>query len=571
MARPTTPEAFAALAARFVAERYALDPVAATAAGVHDHDHRMPDLTGPGFGDRDAFVDRWIAELETIPPQDLGPLERTDRALLLADLRGQQAVRDFARWRRDPGLYSNAVIRGAYYALIRDGSSPGAQIEAPQRRDRAPGPERGVPPSEGRNDERLARLVERLAHAGDVLAAARENIDPDRTPPVWVVVAGEQASAGATFVRAVLPSVAPEGSDVKRDLLAAGKRAGDALDAYAAWLRDDLMRRARGTWAVGVDVFERLLKERDLTDHDRESLQRFGGELYRETNLQITEAARALGDTDWRDSVVRIRADHPSEDELVATYRHEMERSREATRRAEIATFPEREELVVEAMPDFARPTAPYALYVGAGAFEAHRRGRFWVSLPPSADPANVRTERLEGHPRAGIPVIACHEGYPGHHMQLSLAADHPSIARKAVRSNLFVEGWGLYIEELMTELGYLGSPETRLLRLKDVLWRAARLIVDVGLSTGSMTFEQAVSFMTDAPKPERPNAIAEVRRYTYDPLQPSSYALGRATILELRQRARRRGFGMRQFHDTLLSAGSLPPKLLAIEVGLPD
>lgn len=535
---------FGATVARYVQERYEMDPVAATAAGIHDHDHRLPDMTGPGFGDRDAFVDRWTTELEAIPPQDLGPLERTDRALLLADLRGQKAVRDFARWRRDPGMYSNTVIRGAYYALIRETLIL---------------------------DERLGRTAERLGHAGDVLAAARENIDPDRVPPVWVVTAGEQATAGATFVRAVLPSMAPEGSQVKRDLLAAGKRAADALDAYAAWLRDDLMRRARGSWAVGPDVFEALLKERDLTDHDRVSLQKFGEDLYRETEAKIAEAARALGDADWRASVARIRKDHPSEDELVDTYRMEMERSRDATRRAGLATFPEREELVVEAMPDFARPTAPYALYVGAGAFEAHRRGRFWVTLPPQTDPPNVKEERLEGHPRAGIPVIACHEGYPGHHMQLTLAADHPSLARKAVRSNLFIEGWGLYIEELMTELGHLGSLETRLLRLKDVLWRAARVVVDVGLATGTMPFEQAVSFMVDGPKLERPNAIAEVRRYTYDPLQPSSYALGRAAILELRDRAKRRGFGMRQFHDTLLAAGSLPPKLLAVEVGLPD
>jgi uncharacterized protein (DUF885 family) len=535
---------FAAVAQRFVAERYALEPVAATAAGIHDHDHRMPDLTGPGFGDRDAFVDRWISELEAIPPQDLGPIERTDRALILADLRGQLAVRDFARWRRDPGLYANAVIRGAYYPLIRE-----------------------TLPLE----ERLRRLAQRLAGAGDALAAARENIDPDRTPPVWVVVAGEQAAAGATFVRAVLPTLAPEGGEAKRDLLAAGKRAGDALDAFAGWLRDDLMRRVRGTWAIGADAFDRVLRERDLADHDRTSLERFGEELYRETESRITEAARALGDGDWRASVARIRQEHPGADELVATYRMEMERSREAARVADLATFPEREELVVEAMPDFARPTAPYALYVGAGPFEAHRRGRFWVTLPPASDPEHVRTERLEGHPRAGIPVIACHEGYPGHHLQLSRAADHPSVARKAVRSNVFVEGWGLYVEELMTELGYLGSSETRLLRLKDVLWRAARVIVDVGLSTGSMTFEQAVTFMVDGPKLERPNAIAEVRRYTYDPLQPSSYALGRAAILELRDRAKRRGFGMKQFHDTLLASGSLPPTLLATEVGLPD
>ena len=533
--------AFADAVERFVRERYALDPVAATAAGVHDHDDRMTDLTADGFAARDAFVDRWLGELEATPPQDLDMWERSDRELLLSDLRGQRALRSFERWRRQPGLYSDAVIRGAYYPLIREH----APIE-----------------------ERLGKLVERLRGAGAALEAARANIDADRTPPVWVVVAGEQATAGATFIKAVLPTLAPEGP-VKRDLLEAGKRAGDALEAYVSWLRDDLMRRVRGTFAVGPDAVDQLLKERDLQDHDRVSLQRFGEDLYRQTEARLIEAARGLGDGDWRASVARIREDHPAEDELVATYRSEMERSREASHVAQLATFARGEELVVEAMPDFARPTAPYALYVGPGPFERQRRGRFWVTLPPAGDPANVRRERLEGHPRAGIPVIACHEGYPGHHLQLTRAADHPSPARRAVRSNVFIEGWGLYVEELMTELGYLSSPETRLLRLKDLLWRAARIVVDVGLSTGTMSFEQAVAFMVDGPKLERPNAIAEVRRYTQDPLQPSSYALGRAALLALREKAKRKGWGMRQFHDALLGAGSLPPKLLEYEIGL--
>jgi uncharacterized protein (DUF885 family) len=535
------PSAFASLVERFVAERYALDPVAATAAGVHDHDHLLPDLSAHGWAVREAFADRWIGELEATPRQDLDMWERTDRDLILAELRGQRALRPFERWKRQPGLYSDAVIRGAYYPLIRE--------HAPL-------------------EERLATLVERLRGAGSVLEAGRANIDADRTPPVWVVVAGEQATAGATFIKAMLPTLAPEGP-VRRDLLAAGKAAGDALDAYVSWLGDDLMHRARGSFAVGPEAVDQLLKERDLQDHDHVSLQRFGEDLYRETESRLVEAAKALGDDDWRASVARIREDHPAEDELVDTYRREMERSREATRRAALATFPEDEELVVEAMPDFARPTAPYALYVGPGPFERQRRGRFWVTLPPSTDPANVKRERLEGHPRAGIPVIACHEGYPGHHLQLSRAADHPSPARRAVRSNVFIEGWGLYTEELMTELGYLGSPETRLLRLKDLLWRAARIMVDVGLSTGSMTFEQAVTFMVDGPKLERPNAIAEVRRYTQDPLQPSSYALGRAALLSMREKAKRHGWGMKQFHDALLGAGSLPPKLLEYEIGL--
>jgi uncharacterized protein (DUF885 family) len=120
-----------------------------------------------------------------------------------------------------------------------------------------------------------------------------------------------------------------------------------------------------------------------------------------------------------------------------------------------------------------------------------------------------------------------------------------------------------------MAELGHLSSPETELLRRKDLLWRAARVVVDTGLSSGELNFEQAVRFMVEGPGLERPNAVAEVRRYTLNPLQPSSYALGRAAILDLRARARRAGWGLRQFHDRLLEAGSLPPRLLAAEMGL--
>jgi len=83
------------------------------------------------------------------------------------------------------------------------------------------------------------------------------------------------------------------------------------------------------------------------------------------------------------------------------------------------------------------------------------------------------------------------------------------------------------------------------------------------------MSFDEAVAFMVERPKLEPPNAVGEVRRYTQNPLQPSSYALGRAAILALRDKARAAGWGMRLFHDRLLGAGSLPPRLAEQELGL--
>ena len=529
----------------FLDDRFALEPVAATVMGSHAHDHRLGDLTANGFAARNEFVDDWLRRFTGMGEDSLDPYQRVDRLLVLSELRGEKALQPFERWRRQPSLYSDLITRGAYYILLRGYSGP---------------------------EDRLAMLAERLAEAPAALDAARANLDPARVPPEWIAIAERTAPAGAAFLRDELPRAIPQGAlgrVVGRALLPAANAAADALDRYVAWLRADLLPKARGTFAIGREAFEALLKEKELLDHDCASLRAFGEDLFREAEGKIADAARALGDDDWRDSVARLRKDHPEAERLVETYRMEMERSREAVRLSSIASIPYGEDLTVETMPDFQRTTYPYAAYVAAAPFEANRRGRFWVTLPMADDDERTRRERLEGHPRAGIPVIACHEGYPGHHLQLTYAADNASLARKALRSNLMVEGWGLYVEELMTEIGFLDSAETRLLRLKDLLWRAARVVVDVGLSTGEMSFDEAVAYMVERPKLEPPNAIAEVRRYTLTPTQPSSYALGRAAILELREKARAKGWGMRFFHDKVLAAGSLPPKLLARDVDL--
>ena len=495
---------------------------------------------------RDRFNEDWLARFDAFTENDLFPAERVDRALIVSDLRGERAVRAFARWRRQPTLYSDPITRGAYYAFLRE--------HAPLA-------------------ERIATLAERLAEAPAALEAAKANLDPALVPPEFVEIALRSVPAGAAFLRTGATALVPKATALERAAERAFRPAADAaasaLDSYALWLEKVLRPKARGKFAIGRDAVDEWLKERELLDHDAASLREWGDEFYGETEAALNAAAMDLGHQDWRAAVDALREDHPSEETLVETYRSEMERSRLAVATSGLATVPYGEDLVVEAMPEFQRPTYPYAAYVGAGPFESSRRGRFWVTLPDASDDDRTRRERLEGHPRAGIAVIACHEGYPGHHLQLTVAADQPSLARKAIRSNLMVEGWGLYVEELMTELGYLDSPQTRLLRLKDLLWRASRVTVDVGLATGEMTFDAAVRFMVERARLEEPNAIAEVRRYTLNPLQPSSYALGREAILALRDKARAAGWGMRLFHDRLLGAGSLPPKLLATELGL--
>src|SRR6266508_4151037 len=85
------------LARTFVHDRFALEPVAATVMGVHDHDHRLGDLTADGFAACRAFTDDWLLRFEAIPDDELTEPQRIDRALILSELRGERALQPFVR------------------------------------------------------------------------------------------------------------------------------------------------------------------------------------------------------------------------------------------------------------------------------------------------------------------------------------------------------------------------------------------------------------------------------------------------------------------------------------------
>jgi uncharacterized protein (DUF885 family) len=134
----------------------------------------------------------------------------------------------------------------------------------------------------------------------------------------------------------------------------------------------------------------------------------------------------------------------------------------------------------------------------------------------------------------------------------------------------VLAEGWGLYCEELMYEQGFFPGPKSRLFQLKDACWRAARVVLDCRLHTGTASFEEAVDFLVEEAGLERPNAEGEVRRYVASPTQPMSYAVGKQALLDLRaevQRGLGEAFDLHDFHGAVLQAGTLPIGLVREEV----
>jgi uncharacterized protein (DUF885 family) len=200
------------------------------------------------------------------------------------------------------------------------------------------------------------------------------------------------------------------------------------------------------------------------------------------------------------------------------------------------------------------------------GPFDVRQQGLYYVTpIDQSATPTQQREQRV-GHNFFGMLLTNVHEGYPGHHLQLVLANQAPSLVRRLHDSTVFAEGWALYCEQLVLDEGFDDDPRTRLFQLKDQLWRACRVVIDVKLHTGEMTFDEAVAMLVDVAKLERINAVGEVRRYTLSPTQPMSYLVGKQQIMDLREREKRRlgsAFSLCTFHDRLLSQGTIPIALV--------
>jgi uncharacterized protein (DUF885 family) len=150
--------------------------------------------------------------------------------------------------------------------------------------------------------------------------------------------------------------------------------------------------------------------------------------------------------------------------------------------------------------------------------------------------------------------------------VQLWHAKLRGSPIRQQFHSTLFSEGWALYCEELMEQEGYFDSPDLRLWRLKNALWRAVRLMVDVGLHCRGLDLESAARLLVELGGLEPNTARGEALRYTTSPTQPSSYVQGRDRIVELRRLAECRegaAFDLFGFHDRLLGYGSVSPAFI--------
>jgi uncharacterized protein (DUF885 family) len=515
-------------------------PVAASALGIDGYDDRLGEYDAAAFERRAAADRQWRDRFAALADDDLDDVHRLDRDLVLSTLRGRVAMEDWAVWRRNPDTYLNPGLSGVFTLFLHRLHPEG---------------------------ELAASAAARLRQVPAILDAGRANLDPSLVSPVFAERAKGQCAAAVTYSRDLLPAEVAHDDDARRALAEAGAIAADAYERFGAFL-DELVSTASGAFAVGEDRYTTLLQQRELLDLDTSALTARGHEQYDELAAEMSELTERIdGSRDWRALVGRLNLDHPpTPDDMRATYETWTARARAFLVEHDLVTLPDGEECLVTPSPHFQRPILAVASYSLPPPFRPTRTGHFFVPYPPDGTPDDAVQRRLESNNFSEIPTVSVHEAYPGHHWHLVCAKESGRPVRSLLRSAFFAEGWALYAERMMRSQGFFTDPRHELMHLKDRLFRAARIVVDTGLHTGELTFEDAVAFMMGRAGLPEPTARAEVGRYCSWPTQASSYLTG---SLEIERMQRAWPGSLKDFHDRIARLGCMPVALHERGLGL--
>jgi uncharacterized protein (DUF885 family) len=517
------------------------NPVEASYYGVHDYDDKLASYSRDAVSDYLSRRKGYLRDLESFrsSTQALTPYQEDNLTLLIDRFTVEERwFDDFEIHLKNPVLYIYMILDGLFIHTIKE--------SLPIQR-------------------RLEHIEGRLMEIPRVIGEAKVNLSrgSKHVPPIWIEMAKEQAMAGLHFIGKSIPSFVREYTGKAGGLDRAVKTADQAISAFIRYLDDEISPRASGHFATGESMFKFLLSRRLRLTESPDDLLRMAENVAGKTDREMREIARDMkGTENWEEVVNELKLKHPPEDGVLAEYSNEVMKLVEFIREKDLVTIPDGEKLNIIETPIFMKNMIPYAAYIPPGPFEDDLNGYFLVTAPSKDLAEDKKMENLMGHNLCSIPVTSLHEGYPGHHLQIITSNLVSTGVRRLFDSDLFAEGWALYCEEMMNEMGYYTDPGTRLIQLKDLLWRACRVMIDVRLHTGDLDLEGAVNILVDVARLEKSNAIAEVKRYSMSPTQPLTYLTGKLEIIKLREKlkAREKGaFDLKAFHDHLLSFGTVP------------
>ncbi len=531
---------FSEFTLRVMDEILSWEPVLATQVGWHKYDTVLRDPRHETSMKRAARCQELRESLEGFPASSLSPEECLDRDLAMHILDNKRF--EYAELRRDERGCdgANSIGYSLFFLFARE--HPGTE-------------------------DRIEAIISRMELVPDFLTKCRKALTrPYRS---WNEAAYEVGAELPSLFKSmeVYVSSRTDDKDAHQRVRTAVKEATEAVEEHSSHLRTEVLPSASDDYAITPEEYARYLEVRgyDLTPEQLLEIGEAHLRLCKHEIARLSKQVTATGDP--HDAIMALKSDHPVDSEgVLREYRSAVERSREFVIARDLCTIPEGEDLVVMETPEFMKPMFPFAGQFEPAKFDGSRTGLFLVT-PPGDNPSMLRE-----HSHAGIVNTAVHEGYPGHHLQGICSNTNSSYIRVLSASPDFSEGWALYTERLMVEQGFNDSTFGRLAVMNDLLYRAARLVVEARLVLRTLDIEGGARMLASECSVDIGAARSEARACAMTPTYFSSYLLGKLAADKLREEVRRAlgsRFSLRFFHDSMLYSGCLPMEFMRRSVAI--
>ena len=526
-------------------------PEFASILGDKRYNDRLSDFSQAAIDDNLAQTRSFLTRFEAIDATGFPEQERLNRDLMVRNLRESVEGERFKEWEMPVtqfgGLHIDLpqLVTSLSFATVKD------------------------------YEDYLARLKQFPRVFGEAMVQMRRGMADGLMPPrILLVQVAAQADNIARQKAEETPFAIPttqfpnaiatgDQQRLRRDVLAAIR--DSVLPTYVkftAFVRDEYAPKGRadiGIWSLpdGAARYAFAVRRMTTTTMTPEAIHELGlREVARIEAEQATIATR-LGYPSlraFRDSIAKIPALHPaSRQQILDEYRRYTDQM--------WAKLPQLFGRLPKAKLEIL-PIEPFrekesSTSYNQGTPDGSRPGHVFVNTYDYANQLTINNEST-----------AYHEGVPGHHMQVSIAQELPSLPpfRQQAGYTAYVEGWALYSERLGKEVGFYTDPYNDYGRLDDEMLRAIRLVLDTGIHDKRWTRERAVQFFREHSSSNDAGIQSETDRYIAWPGQALAYKIGQLTILRLREQARHAlgaRFDIRAFHDEVLGAGALPLDVL--------
>lgn len=537
MARQTT--AVDAVAERYLEVSAALDPCAATESGIAGHDDEITDYSPDGVAARVDAAKSALRELNGAEPADAADVVTAaairERLGVLIDL-------------HDAGLDVGELnviasplqtMRDVFDLMATDTEDDWAVF--------------------GR---RLARIPERVGGYAEALRAAAAS---GHAPAARQVRRGiQQAGQIANLFIDMVADAAPGNPDLHAEIRRYAEHAANAYASLTTVLRDEIGPHARDVDGCGRDAYAVMSRTFLGASVDVDEAYEWGMELLQSIVAEQDEIAERLYPGATAGEALR-RLD--SEERYLIHGTDALQRwMQELSDRVVDALADKHFDIAPELRNLECRiaPTQTGGIYYTGPSEDLSRPGRMWWSVPPGVHTFHTWQEM----------TTVFHEGVPGHHLQIGRAVVLGDELNRWRRLGCWVsghgEGWALYAERLMAELGWLEDAGNRMGMLDAQRFRAARVVLDIGVHCGMTApdggvwdAERAWTFLQTHSAMAEENLRFELDRYLGWPGQAPSYAIGQRIWQQLRDDSLARGVSLKDFHSRALDLGGLPLDVL--------